>query len=549
MNKMTGKAGEEALCARVILHGIAAPYRQMPEEALVKAKKKLKQVGLNASRLSIAKRSVDARKKTDVTFVYSVSATLDEASAALIRKKPQVLEGIRAVLEESAPPQPEKGSAELRGPVVVVGFGPCGMFCALELARAGYNVTVVERGDGVEERKRKVDLFLESGTLDPDCNVQFGAGGAGTFSDGKLVTRINDPLGQSVLEAFCDLGAPRSILTLARPHIGTDLLLGIVKNASDEIARLGGRVLYRTKLEKILTASDGRVYAIETNAGQMPCGALVLAIGHSARDTYKMLLSSGAELVGKDFSVGARVEHLQSDIDRALYGDADLSILGHAEYSLSYREGDRGVYSFCMCPGGEVICSSSADGELVVNGMSNSARDGRTANAAIAVSVLKSDYGGDPMKAIAYQRQIERAAFAAAGGSFTAPIQTLGDFLSGKSGSAPARVRPTFRKGKAVALCDLHGILPPHVTAFMEKGFARFERQIEGFAAPDALLTGVETRTSAPLRILRGEGFAVKGHDNLYPGGEGAGYAGGITSAAVDGLRIARAIIARYKPS
>ena len=532
----------------VILRGISLPYTAPGGEALEKAQKKLRNAGLRASRLTVAKRSVDARKKKDIRFVYSVLAALDDASAAQVRKKPQILAEIGAVLEERPAPMPEKGSEKLTAPVVVVGFGPCGMFCAMELARAGYKVTVIERGDAVGERKRKVDLFLETGALDGECNVQFGAGGAGTFSDGKLVTRINDPLGQSVLETFRALGAPESILTLARPHIGTDLLLGIVRNASKEIGRLGGRVLYNTKLENILTSSDGRVYAVGTSAGQMPCGALVLAIGHSARDTYQMLSSSGMELVGKDFSVGARVEHLQSDIDDALYGDADLSILGHAEYSLSHREGDRGVYSFCMCPGGEVICSSSAAGELVVNGMSNSKRDGRNANAAIAVSVLKSDYGGDPLQAIAYQQRIERSAYEAAGGGFRAPVQTLGDFLSGKCGKEPARVRPTFRGGGYVTLCDLHGILPAHVASLMEKGFARFEKQIAGFSAPDALLTGVETRTSAPLRILRGDHFAMKGHDNLYPGGEGAGYAGGITSAAVDGLRIARAIIAKYKP-
>ena len=397
-------------------------------------------------------------------------------------------------------------------------------------------------------RQKKVKNFLEKGILDENCNIQFGAGGAGTFSDGKLVTRVNDPMGATVLETLHRFGAPESILTLARPHIGTDMLAAVVENIRNEIVWLGGEVLFGRCLEGFRTNLSGRVTAVRTNEGEIPCGPVILAIGHSARDSYRMLYRDGYQLTAKDFSVGVRVEHLQEDIDRALYGDADISLLGHAEYSLSYREGERGVYSFCMCPGGTVVCASSEEGGLVVNGMSNYRRNGRNANAAIAVSVLKGDYGNDPMKAIAYQRAIETAAYTGAGGGYRAPMQTLGNFLKGKKGGISKTVTPTFREGNFLTEASLADILPAHVTEFLKKGFPQFERSIRGYNNPDAVLTGVETRTSAPLRILREDTLTAPGHDNLYPAGEGAGYAGGITSAAIDGLRVASAIIARYKP-
>ena len=527
---------------RVIVKNIALPYTEPAQAALEEAKKKLSRAGLRAGDLCVNRRSVDARRKGAVKFVYSVSARLDRSPGE------RTLEKHGFTVEKEAAAPPSSGSQRLSGRVIVTGFGPCGMFAALALAQAGYRPLVLERGDRVSERREKVKRFFATGELDENCNVQFGAGGAGTFSDGKLMTRINDPLCRRVTDVFLEFGAPESIGYLARPHVGTDKLMPIVDGIASKIEELGGEVLYRTTLTGLVRTSSGEISAVKTTSGDFPCGALILATGHSARDTCKMLLRDGFSVVGKDFSVGARVEHLQSDIDAALYGDADLSILGHAEYSLSLRENGRGVYSFCMCPGGEVICSSSGDGELVVNGMSNYLRSGRNANSAIAVSVLKSDYGEKPEKAMEYQRAIERRAFEAAGGGFRAPLQTMGDFLSGRSGSAPSRVVPTFRGGDFLTPCDLHGILPPHVTAFMEKGFAAFDREIPGFASPDALLTGVETRTSSPVRILRCEDQTSPDCKNLYPAGEGAGYAGGITSAAVDGLRAAYAVIARYRP-
>ncbi len=527
----------------LVLRNIILPYTESKESALHLARKKFVALGMHPESLEIYRRSVDARKKSDIQFVYSVMGRgcyLKESD------REQFLRKLDATEDCKKEDEVKNGNELLGAPVVVTGFGPCGMFAALALSRAGYMPIVLERGENVEARRQKVEFFFRTGVLDINSNVQFGAGGAGTFSDGKLVTRINDPLCRTVLEVLVEMGAPNEILTLAKPHIGTDKLLGIVKNIEKEIISLGGRVLYNTELIEPILSSDGRVKSLLTSRGELPCGALVLAVGHSARDTARSFMKKGFVLTGKDFSVGARIEHLQEDIDKALYGDADISILGHAEYSLSYREGERGVYSFCMCPGGEVICSSSEEGGLVVNGMSNFARNGRNANAAIAVSVLKKDYGGSPDAAIAYQERIGRVAFKAAGGGYKAPMQTLGDFLTHQEGSMPSRIFPTFRNGQ-VSVCDLHEILPRQITAMMEKGFPWFERQINGFSVSDALLTGVETRTSSPVRFSREENFSVKGHDNLYPGGEGAGYAGGITSAAVDGLRIARAIIGKYK--
>lgn len=527
----------------VLVHGVSLGYKENASEALEMAGKKLQKAGIRTEHVHIYKRSVDARDKSDIRFVYSVLA---ECTRLPDERR---LERVGATLLKNSLEEPEPGNKPLMGRAVVVGFGPGGMFTALTLARKGYRPLIIERGEPVKERKASVDLFLKTGRLNENSNIQFGAGGAGTFSDGKLVTRVNDPLSGVVLDTLHSFGAPESILTQAKPHVGTDRLCLVVENIEKEIRRLGGEFLYNTVFQSAKTDSNGRVYAVQTDKGSFPCGVLVLAIGHSARDTYQQLIFENYSLAAKDFSVGARVEHLQESIDRALYGEADISILGHGEYTLSYREGDRGVYSFCMCPGGQVICASSQEGGLVVNGMSNYARDGRNANSAIAVSVLKEDYGATPMEAIRYQEKIEQNAFVAGGGDYSAPIQTLGDFLSVKRGTAPTVVEPTFRDGKHTRLSDLSAILPPKTVAMMRKGFPLFEKRIAGFSAPFALLTGVETRTSAPVRILRNEDMTAIGHENIYPCGEGAGYAGGITSAAIDGMRTAYRIIERYKPT
>ena len=526
----------------ILLRNLKVPVGVTEEEICAIASRKAAKAGGKVLRSGLNKRSVDARKRDHLQFVCSVALTLAN------RLSPEKLAALDACEIEQANLKLTFGEEKLSDRPLVVGFGPCGMFAAVILAENGYRPIVIERGGDISERAEKVALFHEKQILDESCNVQFGAGGAGTFSDGKCVTRVNDPLCRYVLERLVGFGAPESLLTLAKPHIGTDRLRELVARVEDYIVAHGGEVRYHTKLTGVKTVG-GKVTAAATDAGEIPCGALVLAIGHSARDTYEMLGKSGFALQPKDFSVGVRIEHLQEEIDAAMYGrNADIASLGHAEYTLSKREGDRGVYTFCMCPGGLVMAAASEAGGVVVNGMSYFARDGKNANSAVAVSVLRSDYGDTPEKAIAFQRKIERAAFAAGGSNYYAPIQTVGDFLTGGKGTLPTKVRPTYMNGDGVTPADLHTVLPPFVTSMLERGIAAFDRQIAGFAAPYAVLTGAETRTSSPIRILREETLHTGNLDNLYPGGEGAGYAGGITSAALDGVRIAAAILKRYRP-
>ena len=334
----------------------------------------------------------------------------------------------------------------------------------------------------------------------------------------------------------------------AKPHIGTDLLVGIVDRMLKRIEELGGKVIYRCRLDGIRFGADGEPIA-QTTRGEILCSSLVLALGHSSRDTYEMLMSNGFAIEPKPFSVGVRIEHLQENIDRAMYGSfAGHPRVGRGEYHLSDTTSGRGVYTFCMCPGGQVVAAASEEGGVVVNGMSRYARDGRNANSAVCVSVRPDDYGATPQSAIAFQRQLERGAFELGGRDYSAPIQTVGDFLGGKWGGEPTEVQPTYREGR-VTCASLDKVLPSFVTKELQLGLRSFEKKIRGFSASTAVLSGVETRTSAPVRILRTEGLTALGHDRIYPCGEGAGYAGGITSAGVDGLRVAQNIICRFAPS
>ncbi len=481
----------------------------------------------------IFRRSVDTRRRT-ITIVYSVSVETDRELPA------EKLASADCAVQETGDPTAElvPGSQIPTGRPVIVGFGPCGMFAALVLAEKGYRPIVIERGDPVLQRAVKVRHFLTTGELDPDSNIQFGAGGAGTFSDGKLVTRINDRRCRYVLERFAEFGAPRGILTEAKPHIGTDKLLGVVSHIDARIRELGGEIRYRTAMTGV-KLNGTRAVALLTDGGEIPCGQLILAIGHSARDTYASLMRTGLLMTPKPFSVGVRIEHLRRDIEEAIFrGEAGNPGLGHAEYALSERSGGDCVYTFCMCPGGEVIAAASEEGGVVTNGMSRSRRDGVNSNAALVVSVAPDD-------PIAFQRGLERAAFAAGGGGYAAPMQTVGDFLADRCGSEPGRIRPTYMGGK-VTPADLAAIFPERVTSMLKLGLRVFGGRLKGFAAPDALLTGVETRTSAPCRIVRDDAMLAVGYENIYPCGEGAGYAGGITSAAVDGLRCAETVIGRY---
>ena len=510
--------------------------------AIAEARRRLRGVRLlsEGMRFSIYKKSVDARKKDAVRLVYTVAAR-GEIPTTL----PEGTDGISLIREEE--PTPVFGTEALSSRPVIVGSGPCGLFCALLLAEEGYRPILIERGGDVAERREAYRRFVKTGVLDGETNVQFGAGGAGTFSDGKLVTRIRDPFGAYVLKTFVRFGAPKEILTLAKPHIGTDILGDVVSNMLGEIVRLGGDVLTHTKLEE-LHLFGKTLLSVSTSRGEIPAGALVLAVGHSARDTYEMLFSHGFSVEPKAFSVGMRIEHLQEDIDLAMYGRyAGHPALGHAEYALSSDTKTRGVYTFCMCPGGEVMAAASEDGGVAVNGMSYHARDGKNANSAVLATVFREDYGNTPRSAIAFQRKIERAAFSAAGGDYCAPIVTVGDFLAEKAKCEPSRILPTYGEGR-VTVASPDDYLPRVYTDAVRRALVRFGRQLSGFDVADAILTGAETRTSAPIRILRTESYTALGYENIYPAGEGAGYAGGITSAAVDGIRTALALMAKYKP-
>ena len=529
----------------VLVGGISLSLNTDEEEAYKIAATEMKRAGLSPARIhfNLCKRSIDARKKDDIKIVYSIAARFDEAidKAAFNRCKYHI-----SLLEDETL-DVRYGCEKTKERPLVVGMGPCGLFAALLLAENGYCPIIIDRGDPIDKRIEAYKQFVKYGILDTESNIQFGAGGAGTFSDGKLLTRINDPKISYVLERFCEFGAPKEILYAAKPHIGTDLLSGIVNKMLERIKALGGKVIYRCLLENFFENNDGTVTA-KTNQGEIICSSVVLAIGHSSRDTYETLIDKGCAIETKSFSVGVRIEHLREDIDKALYGKfAGHEKLGKGEYHLSDTTSGRGVYTFCMCPGGTVVAAASEEGGVVVNGMSCFARDGINSNSAVAVSVRPSDLDGTPLGAIEFQRKLERAAFLAGGGDYSAPVQTVGDFIGDVRGTEPKRILPTYRDGK-VRLSEMREILPDFVVSELKLGLSSFNKKLKGFACADAVLSGVESRTSAPLRILRNENMIAIGYGRIYPCGEGAGYAGGITSAAVDGIRVALKIIERFEP-
>ncbi len=485
------------------------------------------------------KTSVDARR--DICFVHSVYVELNDKNKE--KRLADKLGNVR--LYESAPITVNKGSEKLDGDIYIAGFGPAGMFCALTLCEFGYKPVVLERGAAMDERISAVERSWQTGIPDSRTNVQFGEGGAGTFSDGKLTTRIGDSLCSHVLERLCEFGAPEEILTKAKPHIGTDKLRQVVKNLRNKIIEYGGEVRFLSPLEDI-NAVNGRISSITVNGGAEPCGALVLAVGHSAHDTFEMLLRRGILMEPKPFSVGARIEHLQEDINRALYGRyAEHPALPPAEYQLSYRENDRGVYTFCMCPGGYVVGSASSEGTIVTNGMSYFDRSGANANSAVLVSVTPEDFGTGPLSGVEFINRLEQRAY-----SFSkngrAPAMLTRQFTDGGTGLGFGRVEPTYLPG--VEPASLKELFPDFVSEHMVKGLRYFDRRIKGFSDSDSVLTAIESRSSSPVRIPRCESGFTSAADNMYPCGEGPGYAGGIMSAAVDGIRTAIKIMERYSP-
>lgn len=536
----------------ILLTGIAMPLDCGEKEAISEAKRLLRSVHIKEkAEFAVYRRSIDARVRQGKRTVRAVYAVLARFSGEirLSETEKKALSGIGGrIVDADGTPEIVLGSEPMKERPLVVGMGPAGLFCALLLAEEGYRPILIDRGDDVRRRVETNDHFMKTGVLDTESNVQFGAGGAGTFSDGKLITRIGDEKCAYVLRKFVECGAPREILTDARPHIGTDLLVDVVEKLIERIEELGGTARYRTRLDAIENPKDGNTLTVRTSGGDLSCGPLVLALGHSARDTQKMLMRAGFPVVPKPFSVGVRVEHLQSEIDRAMYGDyAGHPALSHAEYNLSDTTGDRGVYTFCMCPGGSVVAAASEEGGVVVNGMSCHARDGKNAVAAVAVSVLCEDYGNTPEGGMAYQRALEEKAYRMGGGDFAAPIQLLGDFMDGTLANEPSKVEPTYSRG-VVTPARLDTLFPAGVTEALRRGFSSFGRKLKGYDDRDAVLTGVETRTSSPVRLLRSDDLTAIGFPLVYPIGEGAGYAGGITSAAVDGIRAALAIMRRFAP-
>ena len=507
--------------------------------------------------VELHRKSIDARKKSDVHFILSFRIRLKspEEEKRLVAAIPERKRRHAKIIDAAEPAYPVPVASRPVHRPVVVGAGCAGLFAALTLAEAGLEPILIERGDDAQRRTDAIGVFLDRRELDPESNIQFGLGGAGTFSDGKLNTGTKNPAHRLILKTFVEAGAPRDILWDAKPHVGSDILPAVVSHLAQRITELGGTVRYRTKLVDILLDGQGSVSAIEvepalpdSNAGareRIDTDRLILACGHSARDVFELLRLRGVALSRKTFAMGVRIEHPQRDIDRAQYGAAaGHSALGAAPYKLvAHLPNGRSVFSFCMCPGGEVVAASSEPGHLCVNGASLNARAGRNANAALLVNVTPEDLpGDDPLAGIALQRRCEAEAFRLGGSDWRAPVQLVGDFLAHRPSTGPGGVKPTYPLG--VTWTQIDSALPEHIVESLRMGLPQLGKKIRGYDRPDAVLTGVETRSSSPVTVLRDRSGHAQATPGLYPCGEGAGYAGGIMSAATDGIRCAEALIA-----
>ena len=510
-----------------------------------KAAKKLKVSEDKIEQLIVLKESIDARKKDNIKFNYCVeiSTANEKKIVSKLRDKDVILD------ENNINEELVKGDTPLNHRPVVIGFGPAGIFAALILAQEGYKPIVFERGEDVDNRSKTVEDFWKGKTdLNLESNVQFGEGGAGAFSDGKLTTRIKDPRASKVLKGLVDAGAPEEIVYESKAHVGTDLLKGIVKNIREEIKRLGGEVHFNSRLDKV-NLKDGKLRSIIVNGSEIPCEALVLAIGHSSRDTYEMLHREGVFMQQKAFAIGVRIEHPQDVINVSQYGKySNHPRLKAADYRLAHQDrvSGRGVYSFCMCPGGVVVAAASEENRVVTNGMSYHARDLENANSALVVTVGPDDFEGNhPLSGMEYQRHYESLAYKLGGGDYKAPIQLLGDFMKDEVSKKLGSVNPSYTPGYEFK--DLRETLPSYVIETIKNGVNVFDKKIKGYGMNDAILTGIETRTSAPVRMSRNENLESITAKGLYPAGEGAGFAGGIVSAAVDGIKVAEKIIEQYR--
>lgn len=524
------------------------------EDLTKKAAKKLRISKEDFESFKILRESIDARKKDAIKFNYSVEVKCKNESKIMSR-----VHGKDAVLEKNHIEEEFKfGDEKLKHRPIVIGTGPCGMFAALTLAENGYAPLVFERGENVDKRTETVDNFWKTGVLNTESNVQFGEGGAGTFSDGKLTTRIKDPRCSYVLEEFIKGGAPEEIGYMGKPHIGTDILKKVVKNIRERIIALGGEVRFNSRLEDIIMKNNS-IEAVIVNGEEIPCECVVLAIGHSSRDTYEMLNKKAVFMEPKPFAIGVRIEHPQDFINEHQYGKyKNHPRLKAADYKLTYTTKEkRGVYSFCMCPGGAVVASSSEEERLVCNGMSYYKRDLENANAALVVTVNSEDFKASkdlfnkdisdksPLIGMEFQRYYEHLAYLAGGGGYNAPVQLVGDFMQDKVTTKVGSVKPSYTPGYKFAA--LKECLPSYVIDSLKEGFVNFDKKITGYMYSDAVMTGIETRTSAPLKITRNEKLESISLKGLYPSGEGAGFAGGIISAAVDGIKSAESIMKKYK--